>query len=52
MNKPEPGDFYIDAGISSKSKKFPGMLFLVACAEIVSFGNMSIHTSNTCESKK
>ena len=52
MNPIEPRDFYINAAISSKSEKFPGVLFLAACAEISLFGNMSIHTSNTCESKK
>ena len=52
MNKTEPRDFYINAAISSKSEKSPGVLFLAPCAEIVLFGNMSVHTSNTCESKK
>ena len=52
MNKPELKDFYINAVISSKSEKSPGVLFLAPCAEIFLFGNMSVHTSNTCESKK
>ena len=52
MNKPELKDFYINAVISSKSEKSPGVLFLAPCAEIVLFGNMSVHTSNTCESTK
>ena len=52
MNKTGPKDFYINAVISSKSQKFPGVLFVAACADISLFGNMSVHTSNTCENKK
>ena len=52
MNKTEPKDFYINAAISSKSQKFPGVLFVAACADISLFGNMSVHTSNTCETTK
>ena len=42
-------DFYINAAISSKSKKYPGIMPVLACADVEQFGSATVHKSNTCK---
>ena len=42
-------DFYINSAISSKSKKCPGIMPVVSCADVSLFGNATMHNSNTCK---
>ena len=52
MNNTDKKNFYTNAAISSKSEKYPGLLFVAACADVGLLGNVTFHTSNTCKSKK
>lgn len=49
MDKVNKKDFHTNAAISSKSKEYPGIMPVVACADVTRFGNATMHNSNTCK---